>query len=205
MESKEKREAGLHGFKRQQILNAAKSLFAAKGLDGTTMRAIATEAGYSVGAAYSYYQSKDDIFAALLADSLSDLGRYIKMSVRKNGYPEEIITGAFIAFHRFFSDRPEERRLCLTLFGAASSAIEGNSAEKALSSKLLGVLGYLATILHEQSSFSAAKAQNETIDAVTYMTGVLLLGSSGHLTAMGQREEEMIDRYMKEMLLRTRT
>lgn len=44
---------------RQRILDAALRLFEERGFDGTTMRAIAKEAGVSVGNAYYHFTSKD--------------------------------------------------------------------------------------------------------------------------------------------------
>lgn len=46
---------------RQLLLNTALRLFATKGFASTTMRAIAKESGLSLGSAYYYFESKDDI------------------------------------------------------------------------------------------------------------------------------------------------
>jgi AcrR family transcriptional regulator len=46
---------------RQRIVDVALELFRAHGYDGTTMRAIAKEAGVSLGNAYYYFASKDDL------------------------------------------------------------------------------------------------------------------------------------------------
>jgi AcrR family transcriptional regulator len=46
---------------RQRIVEAALELFKEKGYDGTTMRAVAQRAGVSLGNAYYYYASKDDL------------------------------------------------------------------------------------------------------------------------------------------------
>ena len=44
---------------RSVIIDAALKLFRERGYDATTMRAIATEAGVSVGNAYYYFDSKE--------------------------------------------------------------------------------------------------------------------------------------------------
>ncbi|MFC4335808.1 TetR/AcrR family transcriptional regulator [Salininema proteolyticum] len=46
---------------RQHILSTALDLFVERGYDGTTMRAIASEAGVSVGNAYYYFSSKEHL------------------------------------------------------------------------------------------------------------------------------------------------
>ncbi len=51
--------------RRQQILSAAKSLFANHGFHHTTMEEIANEAELSPGTLYLYFKSKDELFAEL--------------------------------------------------------------------------------------------------------------------------------------------
>jgi AcrR family transcriptional regulator len=49
---------------RSAIIDAALKLFREKGYDATTMRAIASEAGVSVGNAYYYFESKEHLIQA---------------------------------------------------------------------------------------------------------------------------------------------
>jgi AcrR family transcriptional regulator len=49
---------------RQSIVDAALRLFRANGFDGTTMRAVADEAGVSLGNAYYYFGSKEHLVQA---------------------------------------------------------------------------------------------------------------------------------------------
>jgi AcrR family transcriptional regulator len=56
---------------RDAILMTALRLFAEKGFEATTMRSIASEAGVSLGNAYYYFSSKDDLAAAFYV-TLSD-------------------------------------------------------------------------------------------------------------------------------------
>ncbi len=61
---------------RPRILEAARERFAASGVDATSLRSIASDAGTSIGMIYYYFPTKDDLFlavveevyAALLAD-----------------------------------------------------------------------------------------------------------------------------------------
>ena len=66
--------------RKEAFLNIAIAEFAAKGLRGTSINALAKKAGISIGALYSYFPSKDDLFLsivergrALLADALGDI------------------------------------------------------------------------------------------------------------------------------------
>ena len=49
---------------REEILGTALRLFAERGFDKTTMRAIAEEVGLSLGASYYHFKSKEDLVLA---------------------------------------------------------------------------------------------------------------------------------------------
>jgi len=51
---------------REDILNTAKLLFAQEGFRGASLEAIALQAGYSKGAVYSNFESKEDLFVAVV-------------------------------------------------------------------------------------------------------------------------------------------
>ena len=54
--------------KRERILNAAVTVFAAKGYQGATIAAIAGEAGVATGSVYSYFANKADLLLSVLLD-----------------------------------------------------------------------------------------------------------------------------------------
>ncbi len=51
--------------RREEILSAARRVFAARGFRGTTIADIAEEAGIALGTIYLYFPSKEAVFAAL--------------------------------------------------------------------------------------------------------------------------------------------
>lgn len=53
---------------RAEILEAARTVFLRRGFHGATLDEIAEEAGYTKGAVYSNFESKDHLFLALLDD-----------------------------------------------------------------------------------------------------------------------------------------
>ena len=66
-----------HSTRRSEIVAAAKTQFAEKGLNGASMRAIAGEAGFTTGAIYPYFANKEEIYAAVLSDTLSALHQHV--------------------------------------------------------------------------------------------------------------------------------
>lgn len=55
-----------HGARRAEILRAAWRVMVKRGLDSTTMRELADEAGYSTGTLNYYFRDKDEIFLSAL-------------------------------------------------------------------------------------------------------------------------------------------
>jgi AcrR family transcriptional regulator len=53
---------------RQQLLDAAERVFIRRGLQGSSVEEIAAEAGFTRGAFYSNFKSKDELFVELLQD-----------------------------------------------------------------------------------------------------------------------------------------
>ncbi len=54
------------GAKRRQIMEGARAAFLAAGFDGASMNDIARSAGVSKGTLYAYFQSKDELFEAII-------------------------------------------------------------------------------------------------------------------------------------------
>src|SRR5579862_9367638 len=59
------------GRNRALVLDAARRVFLARGYHAATLEEIAEEAGFSRGAVYSRFESKADMFIALLRDRIT--------------------------------------------------------------------------------------------------------------------------------------
>jgi AcrR family transcriptional regulator len=60
--------AGEESAKRRQIIQGARTLFLAQGFDAASMDAIARKAGVSKGTLYVYFESKEQLFEAIVED-----------------------------------------------------------------------------------------------------------------------------------------
>jgi AcrR family transcriptional regulator len=73
------------GRRREEILGAAKAVFAAKGFHATTIADVARAAGISYGSVYWYFESKDALFHELMDEQERALRHHIDRAVGEAG------------------------------------------------------------------------------------------------------------------------
>jgi AcrR family transcriptional regulator len=123
---KTERKSVLNQVKKDLILNAARGAFLELGLDGASLREIAKRSGYTPGAIYSYFSSREEIYASLLGESLSQLKESVVQAdfsknvflTKKNKSPEKVLTlyARAQAFFMFYYDHPQDLDLGFYLF-----------------------------------------------------------------------------------------
>lgn len=96
---------GLRARKRRMtrtaIMNSARALFEAHGVDKASMEAIANAADVSIASLYNYFPSKDLILSELIIDGLEDLiARTPEVFEREYTYPAE----GYLALMRLYLD-----------------------------------------------------------------------------------------------------
>ena len=75
--------------RRDQIMAAAKEVFARKGFHATTIADIAKGAGLAYGSVYWYFDSKDELFHALMAAEESALRNHVAAALAALGVAAE--------------------------------------------------------------------------------------------------------------------
>ncbi|MEE6137843.1 TetR/AcrR family transcriptional regulator [Mycobacterium sp. 050128] len=73
------------GEVRDRILDAASKVFAAEGFAGATIDAIGQAAGFTKGAVYSNFESKDELFLALVDREFELRGEQIAIALDSSG------------------------------------------------------------------------------------------------------------------------
>jgi AcrR family transcriptional regulator len=90
--------------RRTQILAAAMSCFARQGYHATSMDDVVRESGLSVGAIYSYFPSKEDLFLALCDERANHTLAYMNDVFRRPGPMAEKTSAAVDYFFDLLSD-----------------------------------------------------------------------------------------------------
>lgn len=77
--------------RKRQILQGAANVFARKGLSDATIADIAAQAGVSHGLLYRHFASKEDVFAAIIGQSLNESMNLAQAALEQSGTPWERI------------------------------------------------------------------------------------------------------------------
>lgn len=96
---------------RARLLDAAGTVFARRGLEGSTLDEIAAEAGFTKGALYANFASKEDLFLAMLDLRFATRLEEIERAMAPGEDPEETARRAAADFTRFLAADPEWQRL----------------------------------------------------------------------------------------------
>lgn len=69
-------------FRRQEILDEAERIFAAKGFHAATMAEIAQGAGFAIGTLYQFFQGKEDLYVSMVTEKLQLMYQEIRGAVQ---------------------------------------------------------------------------------------------------------------------------
>ncbi|HEY6671659.1 MAG TPA: TetR/AcrR family transcriptional regulator [Solirubrobacterales bacterium] len=107
------------------MLDAALKLFLQTGYDGTSMQAVADEAGVTKPVVYACFDSKDDLFRSLLAREEQRIVGEIQgaFSNADLSDPETTLVEGFTGFLRAVGDSPEVYRLIFLGEGGGNAAV----------------------------------------------------------------------------------
>ena len=92
--------------RRALVLDAARTVFEEQGLEGASIREIAKRAGYTPGALYSYFESKEAIYGALLEASLVRLQAAVDEAKAIKNNPAKTLALKAQAWFDFFAQTP---------------------------------------------------------------------------------------------------
>lgn len=91
--------------RREEILNAAQMVFFEKGLQNSTMDEIAERAELSKGTLYLYYNSKEDLYLAVMLRGFEILHELCARTVEKSRGPLEAMWSLGTAYYEFFDSQ----------------------------------------------------------------------------------------------------
>ena len=194
------RKQAVDAMKRQLILDAAKRIFAAEGLEGASLRAIAAEAGYTAAALYFHFESKEAIYAELLAQSLASLQARIDKSIAGETEPRRIIRLTATAFYRFYAEAPQDLDLGFYLFrGGMKPKGLGAERNRKLNDALLATLNPVV-VSGQALGMPEADAHALAADIFAHISGILLLHLTRRIRIFDVEPDTLFETHMERLL-----
>jgi AcrR family transcriptional regulator len=190
----------VRAVKRDIVIEAARRVFEAQGLDGASMRQIAREAGCTTGAIYPYFAGKEEIYAEILSQSLADLAAYIDAASGMSGAgPIDRARAAALAFHGYYARRPGELSLGLYLFRQAGLKPAGLSPvlDESLNAELVAVIDRIADAI---DAAGLTPARILAVEAVSHAVGLVIMRETGRLRLFDADAGVMMQNFIERLL-----
>jgi len=195
------RRRAVNDYRREIILAAARRIFTDQGLEGASLRAIAKEAGYTHGALYFYYASKEEIYGDLLAGSLDRLQAAVLTAVAGRAAPAERLLSASLAFFDYYRDSPSDLDLGFYLFRGMKPLGLTRELNVDLNGRLRAVLGEVERALGDLGLAPEA-AGRETAALFGHAVGLLLLVHTGRMRLFHLDGRELMADYVDRLAAR---
>lgn len=206
---RERRQRVLADARREHILAAARATFVELGLEGASLREIAKRAGYTAGAIYGYFPSKEEVYATLLAESLDRLNSSVGSAAAdrsRAGKQDHRRAASELrqrarAFFDFYQDNPRDLDLGFYLFQGMQPRGLTPQWNERLNQRLRDALAPVERALRGLG-LSAREAVSETTALFAHCVGLLLLGHTGRIRMFGRTAEALFDRYLDALIRR---
>jgi len=186
--------------KREHILEIARAVFEAEGLEGASLRTIAAKAGYTPAALYFHFESKEAVYAELLHRSLVTLGERVQAANKAASPPEERLRASAMAFFDFYVENPRDLDLGFYLLrGGMKPAGLGNARDEALNAVLGAALRPIADAAVDLGA-SRHEAERIMVDCFAHATGLLLLLHTGRIRMFGAAAPVLMEEHVRRVI-----
>jgi AcrR family transcriptional regulator len=165
-----KRQAERTRATRRKLLDAAKRIFAQDGFEAARLEDIAAGAGYTRGAFYANFKSKEDIFFALFEEWVRERIDSLTSALRRHSNPADKL----VALRTHYAELATDRRLVLISMEFKQFALRHPEAHARLRSS------------HRRIRASFGKLFSEIMDALGKTIPIAYPAASACLGALAQ-------------------
>lgn len=198
---RDERRRKLADVRQELVLDAARSVFFELGMEKTSIREIARRAGYTPGALYSYFPSKEHIYGALLGESLERLNDRVQQALIDAPSEADRLRAAATAFFEFYRANSHDLDLGFYLFQGMAPRGLTPELNTRLNTRLRDALLPCHGALQSMGMSSAA-ATREVTALFAHIVGLLVMSHTGRIRMFGQSSQELFDAYLANLLKR---
>lgn len=201
MEARQLRQQAMSDTRRALVLDAARAVFEEHGLEGASMREIARRAGYTPGALYSYFDSKEAIYGALLGESLDRLNRAVRDAAPAGGHPASLLQAKAAAWFGFYAANPRELDLGFYLVHGLAPRGLTSDLDQRLNARLYEALAPGEEALLAMG-LDPGSARRENTGLFAHGVGLLLLLHTGRIRMFRQDAADLFNQYLAALVAR---
>ncbi len=201
MQARQQRQQAMNNSRRALVLDAARSVFERLGNEGASIREIARQAGYTPGAIYSYFDNKEAIYGALLAESLERLNAVVDAAGDATMQPAELLDAKASAWFGFYAANPRDLDLGFYLVQGMRSRELTAELNEQLNDRLHDALQPCEAALRAMG-LNAEDALRENTSLFAHGVGLLLLQHTGRIHMFGQDAVILFDAYLISLVER---
>lgn len=201
MQARQQRQQALNDTRRALVLDAARAVFETFGLEGASIREIARRAGYTPGAIYSYFDSKEAIYGALLAESLERLNTAVGQAVPRGRKASALLKAKALAWFGFYAANPRDLDLGFYLVHGLAPRGLTSDLNQRLNDRLHDGLRPCEEAL-VLMGMPPQDALRENTALFAHGVGLLLLQHTGRIRMFGQDASELFEAYVDALVQR---
>ncbi|MBO3704320.1 MAG: TetR/AcrR family transcriptional regulator [Candidatus Accumulibacter sp.] len=196
-DARRQRADAIAQLRRERVLDAARAAFFELGLEGASMREIARRAGYTAGAIYSYFASREEVYAALLGESLLRLNAHVAGAPADGGAAQRVRSKAS-AFFDFYRENPRDLDLGFYLFQGVRPTGLTRELDAQLNAQLRAALQPTADAVSEYG-LDATSCEAEVTALFAHMVGLLVLIHTGRIRMFRQHAPQLLAQYLEQL------
>ena len=195
MQARAARQKAQTDSRRALVLDAARTVFETLGIDGASIRKIAKQAGYTPGAIYSYFENKEAIYGALLAESLERLNAVVEAAGDPGLAACELLDAKASAWFGFFAAHPRDLDLGFYLVQGMQPRGLNADLNFQLNDRLHDALRPCEQAL-QAMGLSPQDALRENTSLFAHGVGLLLMMHTGRIRMFGQEGALLFEAYL---------
>lgn len=185
----------MNDSRRALVLDAARSVFERLGIEGASIREIARQAGYTPGAIYSYFDNKEAIYGALLAESLERLNAAVDAASASGLSAAELLDATATAWFGFYAANPRDLDLGFYLVQGMKPRGLTSELNGQLNDRLHDALRPCEAAL-QAMGLDPEDALRENTALFAHGVGLLLLQHTGRIRMFGQDATLLFEAYL---------
>lgn len=149
---------------RSALIAAGRKIFARRGFDGASVRAITKEAGANLGAVTYHFGSKRGLYVAVLVQGVTPMVERVGRAAASEGTPLERLENLVEVFFDYLAANPDLPRLMLQDLAA------GKKPAAELVALLRRNAGYIAGIVAEGANDGTLRPGNSILSAISVIS-----------------------------------